>query len=127
MRMTRLALAAALLLGASFASAEDHLVAKEVAGARLAQAAAEQAWDRALIGEALASDAAGRTAARLGYDIRDVRAAALTLSDAEARDLTLRARALQRDPAAGLTSDVNQLLVIFLIVAIVILVLKAVD
>jgi hypothetical protein len=50
-----------------------------------------------------------------------------TLSDAELRDLAVRARALEQDPAAGLSSDVNQLLIIFLIVAIVILVLQAVD
>jgi hypothetical protein len=49
------------------------------------------------------------------------------LSDTELRDLAARAQALEQDPVAGLSSDVNQLLIIFLIVAIVILVLQAVD
>jgi hypothetical protein len=39
----------------------------------------------------------------------------------------VRAQALNADPVAGLDQDIRTLLVIFLIVAIVILVLQAVD
>jgi hypothetical protein len=49
------------------------------------------------------------------------------LSSTELRQLAERAAALRGDPAAGLSSDVNTLLIIFLVVAIVILVLQAVD
>ena len=56
-----------------------------------------------------------------------MRAAAATLSDAELAELAARAAALQSDPIAALDSDIVMLLKIFLIVAIVILVLQAVD
>jgi len=74
---------------------------------------------------ALSSPQAGAAANALGVDIVAVRAAAPSLSDSELRDLAARAAALDRDPAAGLSSDVNRLLIIFLIVAIVLLLIKA--
>jgi methionine-rich copper-binding protein CopC len=127
MRVRTTVLAAALVFATGSTWAHDHLVTTTDADARLREAALAQAEARASLGRVLASSDAERTAAGLGIDIRDVRAAAGTLSDAEARDLARRVDALRADPAAGLSSDVDHLLVIFLIVAIVILVLQAVD
>ncbi len=122
-----LSLAALVLLVAGAARAEQHLVSPEAASARLAEAAAVRAHDQATLEAALATPAASRAAARVGADLSAVRDAVPTLSDSELRDLARRAEALRTDPAAGLDHDVQQLLVVFLIVAIVILVIKAVD
>ena len=62
----------------------------------------------------------------MGVDLPTLKGAAASLSGDELRDLAARASALGTDPAAGLSRDVDQLLVVFLIVAIVILVIKAV-
>lgn len=127
MRVNTLVLVAALCCVTHAAGAQDHLVTGQTAEARLVQAAAVRAGDQALLGRILTSSDARQAATRLGVDIRDVRAAAWSLSDSEVRELAERARSLRVDPASGLSSDVNHLLVIFLIVAIVILVLQAVD
>ena len=74
----------------------------------------------------LSTAEARRASSALGVDIRQVQGAAAALTDRELRDLAVRASALDADPAAGLSRDVDQLLVVFLIVAIVILVIKAV-
>ena len=66
-------------------------------------------------------------AATVGADLDKLRMAVPTLGDDELRDLAARAAALDSDPAAGLDSDIRMLLLIFLVVAIVILVLQAVD
>ena len=126
MRLIATVLVAVLVLAAGPARADDHLVSQATASTRLAAAAQASVADRGAIGRALGTEAAERAAQQLGIDIRDLRAAAATLSDAEARDLAERARALRSDPGAGLSHDVDHLLVVFLIVAIVILVLKAV-
>ena len=55
-----------------------------------------------------------------------MRAAAARLSEAERSDLLQRAEQLTADPAAGLDSDIHQLLVILLIVVIVVVLLDAV-
>lgn len=122
-----LSLAAVVLLAAGALRAEEHLVSSEAASTRLAQAAALRAHDQATLDGVLATPAAGRAAATVGADLAVVRATVPTLSDVELRDLARRANALRTDPAAGLDHDVQQLLVVFLIVAIVILVIKAVD
>lgn len=122
-----LSLAVVVLLAAGAARAEEHLVSREAASARLAQAEALRAHDRATLDAVLATPAAGRAAARVGADLAVVRDAVPTLSDVELRDLARRAEALRTDPAAGLDHDIEQLLIVFLIVAIVILVIKAVD
>jgi len=72
---------------------------------------------------------AGAWAARaLGADLDGVRRAAPLLTDAELRDLATRSASPQADPAAGVSdNDLRWALYIFLIVAIVILVIKAVD
>ena len=66
------------------------------------------------------------TASSVGVDIAAVRATVPSLSDAELADLSARAAALEADPVAGLDHDIKLLLEIFLIVAIVILVLRAI-
>ncbi len=122
-----LALAAGLLIAPGSARAQEHLVSPESADARLAEAATQRAHDRAVLEAALARPAATRVATALGADLDTVRRAVPTLSDADLRDLARRAEALRSDPVAGLDHDVEQLLVVFLIVAIVILVIQAVD
>jgi len=126
-RKTVMSLAAVVLLMAGAARAEEHLVSPEAARARLAEASAVRARDQAAVETVLATPAARRAAASLGADLTAVRDAVPTLSDGELRDLARRAEALRTDPVAGLDHDVEQLLVVFLIVAIVILVIKAVD
>ena len=122
-----LRLATAVLLMASAARAEEHLVAPEAASARLAEAAAARARDHATLETVLATPAASRAAASVGVDLARVRDSVVTLSDGELRDLARRAEALRTDPVSGLDHDVELLLIVFLLVAIVILIIKAVD
>lgn len=124
---TALALAAGLLVAGGGASAQEHLVSPAAADARLTEAAAQRHQDEATLATLLARPAAAQAAASVGADLETVRAAVPTLSDSELRDLARRAEALRSNPAAGLDHDVEQLLVVFLIVAIVILVIQAVD
>lgn len=125
---TRLLMATALLTtSAAVAFAGDHLASSETVQGRLLRASSARVADLSRVEGALSSPQAARAAVSLGLDVRRVRSAAATLSDAELRDLAGRAAALDRDPRSGLSHDVDQLLVIFLIVAIVILVIKAVD
>ena len=128
--MTKLACRVAmgiLACAAVPARAAEHLVATGEIEARLAAADQGRQADLAGLEHFLASPAAERGARALGQDSRAVSRSLQALSDAELRDLAARAQALEQDPVAGLSSDVNQLLIIFLIVAIVILVLQAVD
>ena len=124
MRLAVLGVSSLLLGGAALA--DDHLVPVETAGADLRAAAASRQADRASVDRFLSTAEAGRAASSLGIDLRGLRSASSTLSDADLRDLAARASALGTDPVAGLSHDVDQLLVVFLIVAIVILVIKAV-
>jgi hypothetical protein len=117
----------AALLSGGAAGAGEHLVGREAFAARLAAAAAQRDVDLAALERALDTPAARAAAARIGVDLHSVRGAAAHLSTAELADLASRARALDVDPGAGIDPDVRELLVIFLIVAIVILVLQAVD
>jgi hypothetical protein len=126
-RKIALALAAALVSAPGMINAEEHLVSPETADSRLAFAASQRAMDQAVLDKALSGAAAARAASSVGVDLRSVRQAVPALSNGELRDLARRAEALRSDPAAGLDHDVEQLLVVFLIVAIVILVIKAVD
>ena len=121
------ALAAAALLVTGSALAQDHLVTRETAQSRLVTAASERRQAVEVLDRALATPEAARAASSLGADLAAVRAAVPALSDAELADLSQRAAALEADPVAGLDSDIKLLLMIFLIVAIVILVLQAVD
>ena len=127
MRVTALLLLAALPLAGAPTDAAEHLVWAEARDARLVRAAAEREANLSRLDGLLQSPAAARAASLLGTDRNRIRAALPALSDAEARDLAARAAALTADPTAGLRGDVNDLLIVFLIVAIVVLVLKAVD
>jgi hypothetical protein len=124
--LTILSLAAVVVAGRP-AAAADHLLAPETARARLGAASEKRQQDRAAVEANLSTPAAESAARLLGADLRRVRAAVATLSDAELRDLAERSAALQSDPVAGLDPDIKLLLEIFLIVAIVILVFKAID
>jgi hypothetical protein len=117
--------AAALLSGPAFA--QDHLLGRETAHSRLAAAAAERRHELAAVDRVLASPEAARAASSVGVDIAAVRASVPALSEAELADLSVRVAALDSDPVAGLDRDIKLLLEIFLIVAIVILVLRAID
>jgi hypothetical protein len=122
-----LAVLTALLAG-DRAFAEDHLVTSQAAQVRLAEAEAARQSDLAVLAAALSTPEAAAAAKAVGADLGDVRRAAPTLSDSELRDLAVRAAALEGDPVAGVTDhDLRWLLYVFLLVAIVILVLKAVD
>ena len=127
-RMALLAAAAAIVAAtAGLSAAADHLVSADDVHARLAGAAEQRRQDVASVEGALQSPLARDAAASMGVDLGRLRTAVPALSDADLRDLAARAAALQSDPVAGLDADIRQLLMIFLIVAIVILVLQAVD
>ena len=127
MTIPRFAFAMALLLLAGAASAQDHLVTPRGADERLQQAAAGRQDHLRALDSVLRSPQAAGAIEALGQDAGRLRVGVAALSDEELRDLAARAHALQTDPAAALSGDVNQLLIIFLIIAIVILVLQAVD
>jgi hypothetical protein len=124
-----IAVAAALaaIVSAPPAFSQDHLLGRETAQARLTGAAAERRHELDAVDRVLATPEAARAASSVGVDIAAVRAAVPSLSDAELADLSSRAAALEADPVAGLDHDIKLLLEIFLIVAIVILVLRAID
>lgn len=128
MRKTLTVLSLSLVsLVAGQAVAEDHLVSREAARERVLDAAAQRTRSLATIDAALSTPRAAEAAAAVGADTAQLRAALPTLTDSEIADLATRAEALQSDPVAGLDDDIKTLLIIFLIVAIVILVLQAVD
>jgi hypothetical protein len=128
MRKTLTFLSMAAVLAAAVPSpGADHLVSSQTAEARLLEAAAARRGHLEAVEGALASPSAVAAAAAVGADLGRLRAALPTLSDAELAELGVRAAALQADPVASLDSDIKLLLMIFLIVAIVILVLQAVD
>jgi hypothetical protein len=118
---------AAALISAVPAFPHDHLVSVQAAQERLVQVESVRQQDRVVIDRALSSPQAAAAAIVVGADLAGVREAVAMLSDAELRELANRAAALQADPVAGLDADIKMLLTIFLIVAIVILVLQAVD
>lgn len=116
------------LVAGGGAFAGEHLVTTDAARARLAEAEAARQGNLALVDRALSSPEAASAARAVGADLDDVRHAVPTLTDAELRDVAARAAALQADPVAGVSdNDLRWALYIFLIVAIVILVIKAVD
>jgi hypothetical protein len=128
-RMMRriLACVSFLFLASTLASAQEHLVSNDAVKSRVAEAVSQRAQDVAVLNHVLSTPEASIAAARFGMDAGGIKSALSTLSDHELSDLAARAQALRTDPSSGLEHDVNQLLVIFLIVAIVILVIQAVD
>jgi hypothetical protein len=124
---TSLVLAAFAALVAGNALAQDHLLDRSAAQDRLAAATRDRRQALDTVDRALATPEAARAASSVGVDIAAVRAAVPALSDTELTDISTRAAALESDPVAGLDSDIKLLLEIFLIVAIVLLVIKAID
>lgn len=111
------------------ADSADHLVRPATAQERLAATTTERAQDIEGIESVLSSPTAASVASALGVRIERLKVGVRALSDRELRDLALRAAALEGDPVAGTLSDgeVHDLLVIFLIAAIVVLVFQAVN
>jgi hypothetical protein len=117
-----------LLAGPAGARCDDHLVAPATVGQRLSGAAERRQHDVLVVESALSTPRAASAAAAIGVHVESVRAAVPSLSDGELRDLAARAEALSGDPVAGYHEAwVNDFLIIFLVVAIVILVISAVD
>src|SRR4029079_3382375 len=122
-----LAFGACAVLVAPAARAQDHVVGRTDLSARLSAAEQARQHDQAAVDRFLATPEARSAAAAVGADTSRLSAGVATLGDGELRELALRADALQGDTVAGLDNDIRTLLMIFLIVAIVILVLQAVD
>lgn len=117
---------AGTLICAGFARAEDHLASRGSIEGRLGESAAARERDLQAVDRILCSHQAVSAAAALKVDLSRVREVVPTLSDTELCDVAARTAALHSDPTAGLSGDMNQILVIALIVLIVLLVLKAV-
>ncbi len=122
----RILLAFVLMTPASAAVGADRIVGPDMRDARLQGTNLARIQDLGAVDRLLESPLAQRAEARLGADPGRTRAALATLSDAELRELAERVRALEADPAAGLTSSTNDILIIALVVLIVLLVLRAV-
>ncbi|HET7294909.1 MAG TPA: hypothetical protein VFM88_20995 [Vicinamibacteria bacterium] len=127
MRTVSALLVLAAFLAPGTVLADTHLVSDGVIAARVAKAATTRQRDIGTLDRMLASPAAVEAAARLGVDAGRLRTSLAALDASEARDLAARAAALGLDPAAGEDWDTNDILTVFLVVAIVILVLDAVN
>jgi len=120
--------AVVVLLPAASVRSAEHLVTGGDVSAALSAAADGRARDLARVASVLSRPEAVRAVETAGIDAAALRAGLASLNDGELRDLAARAEALRVDPSAGaLDPDIRQLLIIFLIVAIVILVLQAVN
>jgi hypothetical protein len=122
--LASLAVAAAVCVGQN-AFAQDHVVGRDEVAARLAAAQSARQRDLAAVDRFLASPEAAAAAGSVKADTARLRAGLASLGDSELAQLAAQVSVM--DPAAGLDEDIRTLLVIFLIVAIVILVLQAVD
>lgn len=109
------------------AGAAEHVASPRDVTARLAEARTLRQADLSTVDALLVTPAAVTAASRVGVDVARVRAAVAALDDAELHELAVRASALRSDPTAGLDRDIHDLLVLFLIIAIVVLVLQAVN
>jgi hypothetical protein len=127
--MTRMlaGLLAVVLSSAVPATAADHLVTGDEVKSALQTASQARLRDLGRLDRVLSAPEAAGAVEKAGTSVAALRGALATLGDDELRDLAARAAALESDPVAGLDPDVKQLLVIFLIVAIVILVFQAID
>ena len=119
-----LAVAAAFCVSQD-AFAQDHVVSRDEAAARLAASQSARQRDLAAVDRFLASPEAAAAAESVKADPNRLRAGLASLGDSELAQLAAQVAVM--DPAAGLDQDIRTLLIIFLIVAIVILVLQAVD
>ena len=123
----RAILAVTLLYGVP-GQAQDHLVSSAQISARLAQSTAERQANLATVDKLLSSPVASRTISLLGMDTEHVKSRLAQLSDAEARELAARARALDVDPVGtGLNKWWISLIVVVgvLVVVVAVLVIKS--
>jgi hypothetical protein len=117
-----------LVPAVSVQAADDHVVSRADVSAALAAGADARSRDLSRLDKWLSEPEAARAASLVNADLANVRSALASLGDAELRDLAARAEALDANPVAGaLDPDIRQLLIIFLIIAIVILVFQAID
>jgi len=84
--------------------AADHIVAASDVSARLGEATVARQANLEDLSAFLTSPAGQRAAQILGADTAKLQSRLSHLSDAEARDLAGRARALKTDPSSGLSS-----------------------
>lgn len=96
-------LAAGLLLSlvAEAVSAEDHLASPSAVQEQLTTAARGREQRIALIDGLLDTPQAARVSKASGIGFPEVKRQVALLSDADLRDLAVRAEALNRDPVAG--------------------------
>ena len=121
--------AAAVVFGSALVGSSagaEHLLDRATLDQVLSDRAEQRRTDLAKLDGVLSTSRAERAVESMSADPLRVRTGLSSLSDGELRDLAQRAAALEVDPGGGLSADVNTLLVIFLIVAIVVLVLSAV-
>jgi hypothetical protein len=127
-RFSRVIATCALFGASGWAFCDDHVVSPAAAQARLSKAAAERDRDVQVIEHALSTPEAASAAAALGTTLERVQTAVPTLSGPELHELASRATLLGIDPVAGdYEFPVHDFLVIFLVVAIVVLVIGAVN
>lgn len=119
--------AVAMLVPAVSVRADDHLVSPADVSGALSATLEARSRDVACLDRVLSRPEAAHAAAVVNADLTRIRGALSSLSDGELRDLAARAEALDANPVAGLDPDIRQLLIIFLIIAIVILVFQAID
>jgi hypothetical protein len=127
LRCTVILAGALLALGGPSRSSEtEHLVTPQKLQDALAARGARRQRDLAEVDRLLSSETANRLASQAGHDLGRLREALPVLQDAELHDLAMRASRLETDPTAGLTHDVEELLIIFLIVGLLIIIIKSV-
>jgi hypothetical protein len=121
--------ALAFLAVPELALCDQHLVTKAATQERLGQAAAQRQKDTRLLQDVLSTPQAATAAHKLGVSIDRTRAAVVTLSDAELRDLAGRASALGANPVSGHYGDYayHDFMMIFLLVALVAAVIIVAD
>jgi hypothetical protein len=127
--MRRAIILAATLLAVgqpSRPSETEHVVTPQKLMDVLASRGGQRQQDLAQVDRLLSSERANDVAVRTGQDLGRLREALPSLQDAELHDLAVRASRLETDPTAGLTHDVEELLIIFLIVGLLIIIIKSV-
>lgn len=105
--------------------AESHVATPQSIEQRLSERMAERGRDLAAIQHLLVTREATSAIRALGASPEDVRMRVSTLGDSELQDLARRARALERDPVAGVDVKKHRVLVGVVVCVLVIVVLGA--
>ena len=111
-----------MLFVAPIAVADDHVVSRDAAERRLADAATERASNIASLDALLATPGADKAAALAGIDLGRARQALPGLNDADLSDLAQRAAALTADPVSGY-HDATDALIFVMVFAVAVLVI----